>query len=185
MSISLVIPYYHSDDEKPGVLCGAVASMIQYVDELIVISETSDNLAKKINKGMKKASGDFIVVANDDVILTTNNLEVLCDKEYVTTPFVNGGAAKLFHGHMWCMSRKMYKKVGGIYEGYDGFYYDDSDLWMSIEKAGFSIRTVQDVNISHPTPARTLGKLTRSNREDVNKGIFVSRWGESALARVQ
>jgi hypothetical protein len=183
MSISLVIPYYHSDDEKPGVLCGAVSSMVQYADEVIIVSETSDNLAKKINKGMKKASGDFIVVTNDDVTLVKGTLQDLCVPGYVTTPLINGGAVKLFHGHAWCMPRNIYKKVGGIYEGYDGFYYDDSDYWMSIEKAGFEIiRT--EVNMNHPLAARTIGKLTKANRDDVNRQIFIDRWGEQALAKV-
>lgn len=185
MRISLVIPYYHSDDEKPGVLCGAVGSMIKFVDELIVVSEKLDNLATKINRGMRQATGDFIIVTNDDVVLTTDNLQELCIPDKVTTPHINDGSAKLFHGHAWCMPRHIYTIVGDIFEGYNGFYFDDSDYWMSIEKAGFEIVRVPQVNMDHKHPARTLGKLTRPNREDVNKDIFISRWGEGALARIQ
>jgi GT2 family glycosyltransferase len=185
MRISLVIPYYHSDDEKPGVLCGAVGSMIKFVDELIVVSEKLDNLATKINRGLRQATGDYIIVTNDDVVLTSNNLDKLCLLDKVTTPNIHNGSGKLFHGHAWCMPRHIYSIVGGIYEGYDGFYYDDSDYWMSIEKAGFEIVKVSEVVMDHNHPARTIGKLTRASREDVNKNIFISRWGEGALAKIQ
>jgi len=176
MTISLVIPYYHSDDEKPGVLCGAVSSMIQYVDELIVISETSDNLAKKINKGMKKASGDFIVVANDDVTLVKGTLQDLCDPERVMTPLINGGTCKTFHGHAWCMPRKIYKQIGGMDDKYL-LYYMDVDYAMRIREAGLECVQTQNVDMKHPEGARTLkhwvGKTEHNDRD-----VFINKWGQ-------
>ena len=176
MRISLVIPYYHSDDEKPGVLCGAVGSMIKFVDELIVVSEKLDNLATKINYGLSKASGDYIVVTNDDVTLINGTLDELCDPEKVLTPFINGGACKTFHGHAWGMPRKVYEKIGGMDENYL-LYYMDVDYAMRLRQAGIECIQTGAVDMKHPEGARTLkhwvGKTEHNDRE-----VFIKKWGQ-------
>ena len=184
MKISLVIPTLYFEDKKE-IFSNCISSMYGQFDELIVISENIDNLAKKINLGMSKATGDYIMVCNDDIELFKGSLNDLCDPERVTVPKVIGGLDKLFHGHFWCMPRKIFEKVGPIYEGYDGHYYDDSDYWMSIEKEGYEICKREDVVILHKHPATTLNRLRKEGREETNRNIFLNRWGKDALRRIQ
>jgi len=176
MRVSLVIPYYHCDDDKPGVLCGAVSSMIKFVDELIVVSEKLDNLATKINYGLSKTTGDFIIVTNDDVSLVKGTLDDLCDPGAVLTPFINGGARKTFHGHAWGMPRWVYEKIGGMDEDYL-LYYMDTDYAMRLKQAGIPCYRTDKVDMKHPDGARTLkhwvGKTEHNDRE-----VFIRKWGQ-------
>lgn len=184
MKISLVIPHLEVNEEKREILKKCLDSMAGQYNELIVIAEKMDNLSEKINLGVGKTSGDFIVVCNDDITMFKGTLDDLCDPENVTVPKVIGGLDKLFHGHMWCMPRSIYKDVGPQWEGYDGFYYDDSDYWMKIEAKGYKIVKREDVVILHPNPATTLSQLPKEGRENTNRNRFVERWGKDALRRI-
>jgi len=183
--ISLIIPYYEVDPEKRDVLAKCVNSMAGQYDELIVVDEKADNLSYKINKGLRRAKGDWLIVCNDDIELEKGTLRDLCVKKVVTCPLVNGNLLKLFHGHMFCMNRLVYAEVGPMFEGYKKFYFDDSDYWMQIEAKGFGIQTISKVNIKHEHPGRTIHKLnTGVNVEDENREIFLKRWGDQAYRRV-
>ncbi len=151
-------------------------------DELIVIDEKIDNLAKKINKGLRSARGDFLIVANDDVELAEGKLSDLCSRDEVLSPKLNQGLQKTFHAHMFCLPRMVYAKVGGYYEGYNGFYYDDSDYWMKLLKAGIQPKIEESVVINHPEPATTLKTFPKRHIwEGLNQNIFVKRWGSGSL----
>ena len=185
MKISLVIPYLETDISKREVLSKCLESMAGQYSELIVIADEIDNLSEKINLGISKSSGDYIVVSNDDLTLLKGTLDDLCDPDRVTVPKVVFGLDKLFHGHIWCMPRKIYEDVGPMYEGYDRFYYDDSDYWMSIEAKGYEIIKREDVVVVHPRPATTFSKLYKKGRIEANKKIFIERWGADAHRRVE
>lgn len=184
MKISLVIPHLEVNKEKRAILKRCLDSVAGQYHELIVIAEHFDNLSEKINCGVRKTTGDFIMVCNDDIELSEGTLDDLCDPKFVTVPKVIGGIDKLFHAHMWCMPRKIYESVGDMYEGYDGHYYDDSDYWMSILAKGHEIIKREDIVILHPNPASTLKHLKKEGREENNRKIFIDRWGKEALIRI-
>jgi glycosyltransferase involved in cell wall biosynthesis len=177
MDISLIIPTLRIGDW----LNKAIKSMEGEYDELIIIDDKIDNLAKKINKGLRMASGKHLVVANDDVQLTRGHLYNLCSNG-VLSPFVNDSPNKPFHAHLFCLPRKIYGEIGGYYEGYNGFYYDDSDYCMKLLRAGYIPNLNPDVNINHPEPATTLKTFPQRNDwERENQQLFIKRWGVEAL----
>lgn len=182
--ISLIIPHLALNEHKKELLQKLLDSMEGQYDELILMTDKTDCLSKEINKGMAKATGDYLIISNDDLTLFKGTLRDLCDSENVTVPKVIGGLDKLFHGHMWCMPRSIYQDVGPQWEGYDGFYYDDSDYWMKIEAKGYKIVKREDVVILHPNPATTLSQLPKGGREETNRSRFVERWGKDALRRI-
>jgi GT2 family glycosyltransferase len=183
MKLSVVIPYYESSPEKKEVLAKTLASF-DGVDELIVVSENFNNLSRKRNYGGMLTHGDYILWCSDDVELIRGHLHELCVPSAVCTPYVNGRSEKLFHGHMWCMDRATWAKVGMMWEGYDGWYYDDSDYWMQIEKSGVPIKQLHTVNIAHEHPGMTLHTFNNNERESKNRNTFLNRWGQDALDRV-
>lgn len=184
MKISVIIPHYEVNLEKRKLLLRCLSSVAGQYDELIIIADKRFNLASKINDGLKKASGDFIIVASDDIKLEKGTLRDLCDISCVTTPKVIGSVDKLFHGYMWCMPRNILNRVGLMWEGYDGFYFDDSDYWMMIESKGYRIEKKNEVVILHDHPASTLKHLVKSGQEEKNKQLFISRWGINALNKI-
>lgn len=191
MRISLVIPTMWVNN----VIVPCLQSLSGQYDELIIIDDNEENLAKKINKGLAKATGDYIVVSNDDIVLLEGQLKNLCEPGKVLSPTINnGGSGKAFHAHMWGMPREAYEKaIGqiegesdfgkpGYYEGYFRFYYDDSDYWMKLLRAGFEVSQTQAVKIRHDHPATTLATFgNNEGAEHDNKKEFIRRWGEEAL----
>lgn len=183
-SLSVIIPYRETDPAKREVLARMVNSIAGQYDELVIVKEEWDNLAAKINLGLRRAKGDWLVVANDDLELTRGTLADLCVDRAVTCPLINGGVFKLFHGHCWCFHRHTYANIGPLYEGYHKFYYDDSDYWMTIDSKGYPIHTVEAVDFNHREPGRTLKFLGGDEAMATNRDIFISRWGADALRKV-
>jgi len=184
MKISLVIPYYETDESKKLILKGTIDSMKGQYDELIVIPDKIENLSRKINKGLLLSTGDYIVVCNDDIILNKGMLKDTCLEDCVVTPYVNEKSEKLFHAHMWTYSRKVLAEVGLMSEEYKGFYFDDSDYWMQIESRGVKIKQLENVNIIHTHPARTLSKLGKEGQTENNKALFIKKWGLDNYLRI-
>lgn len=182
------IPYLETDEGKREVLRRCVASL-KGQDQVIILSGKTPTLARAINMLMEMGfsmGADYMIITNDDVELVQGSLKELCIADVVTSPLVNGKKNKLFHAHMFGISRSVYEKVGPQYEGYDGFYFDDSDYWMMIEKAGYEVRRVESVNILHPEPGRTLRRVEGHHLKMANnRGIFVKRWGFDNLQRVE
>lgn len=177
-SISVVIPTLRVGD----LLDKCIASIDGYYDELIVVDDKIDNLAKKINKGMGKATKDYIVVSNDDVILSKGSLDDLCKEGKVVSPKIQGGTPKVFHHHMYCIPRDVYKEIGPYHEGYKRFYFDDSDYWMKLLKAGYEPELSDEVMIIHDHPASTIKTLGRDEEGfKNNRELFIERWGEESL----
>lgn len=183
--LSVGVPYYESDPDKREVLNKCLSSFTGHYDELIVLAGKQPTLARAINILLETMTGDFLIICNDDVELTKGSLRDLMVPNKVVSPLVNGAKTKLFHAHLWCMPRNVYEAVGPMYEGYDGFYFDDSDYWMKIEGAGFEIVRNENVDIAHREPGRTLGTYAGNDeRMRKNREIFISRWGRDNLARV-
>jgi len=184
MKISVVIPYLEVDPGKKAVLKRCIDSMKGQYYEVIVVPDDIKNLARKINKGLLLSTGDYIMVCNDDIIMDKGTLKDMCLENYVVTPFVNGKSEKLFHAHMWTMSRKTLSDVGLIWEGYDRFYFDDSDYWMQIEARGYKIKQLESVNILHVHPSRTASSILTEEMITNNRRLFIQRWGMDAFRRI-
>lgn len=192
--ISLIIPTMWVQ----GVIVECLKSMTGQYDELVIVDDPIENLAKKINKGFEKASGDYFVVCNDDIVLTKGNLRDLCKPGKVLSPtIINGGSGKAFHAHMWGMPVEAYEQAVGVhdhyddfekcgyYEGFHRFYWDDSDYWMKLITAGYIPEITRDVEIRHDHPATTIGTFgPNEGIEKDNRQIFIDRWGIDAVSIV-
>ena len=155
-------------------------------DELIVVDDKDKSLAEKQNIGLRKATGDFLIISNDDVVANKGHLKDLCADGRVLSPKVNGGVFKTFHGHMFCLPRDVYSEVGGFDESYKGVYYIDSDLWVRLIKAGYNPDIVESVDIDHKHPASTI-KTLDDEQKNVMEGRswFISKHGPNMLAIVE
>lgn len=152
-------------------------------DELIIIDSKKLSLAKKINNGLRKAKGDFLVVSNDDIILKSGHLSDLCVEGEVHSPVVHGGLNKLFHAHLYCMPRSVYEEIGGYDETCPSAYYTDSDYWVRLVKSNIPVVKNEAVHIDHPEPARTL-KHTKE-KENKAREWFVNKHGKGYLKLIE
>jgi glycosyltransferase involved in cell wall biosynthesis len=187
MQLSLVIPTLDTDPGKAAILQRCLDSLTPLVDEVIIIDSKTDSLAKKINDGLKKAKGDFIIVSNDDLFMNDEHqsLRELCHEGEVDVPVLHGGIDKLFHGHMWCIPRAVYEEIGGYDETCPGPYHIDSDYFMRLLNSPYPIVKNSNVHIAHPEPGRTLKQLASSNNMGDTEAWFIKKWGRDALRTIQ
>lgn len=177
MTISLIVPYYESDDTKPAILKKMLDLVEGQYDELIVVDDKIINLAVKINKGFKKAKGDYLIMLTDDIFLTSGSLRDLPKLNAVTCPAINGETNNLGNG--FCQPRWVYEETGGYFEGYAGFFCEDSDYVETLRSLNIPIEWNAAVNFDHPIGGRTLNSFPdHRSMSFVNKEIFYERWGK-------
>lgn len=194
MALSLVIPTLRVGNKLNEFL----ETVEGQYDELIIVDDKIDNLAVKINKGLRKSTGDYIAVANDDIKMTQGILKDLCITGQVVSPRVVGGLDKTFHAHLWVMPRDVYENSVGVvkgwsdygrpgyFEGFYRFYWDDSDYYMKLRNNGFIPVKNENVIINHDHPGWTLGTFTNnSNAESFNRDLFIKRWGSESIQIVE
>ena len=179
VTIDVVIPTLRIGD----VLEKAIKSIEGEYDNLIIIDEKYDNLGKKINYGLSQTDADYVIVANDDVQLLKGHLWNLCDPAAVVAPLINGNMCKAFHAHVECFPRWVLDKGIRWPEYYDGWYYDDSDVWAQLITAGITARQDFSVDFSHQE-STTIKTFDNSQRLVTNRAIFVKKWGEEMIPKV-
>ncbi len=175
--ISVIIPYYKSDEGKDAILKRWIDSLPPEYTEVIISGNVKEGYAIPINRGLAIARGDFMLVSNDDLIFDTGSLYDLCKPGAVTSPKINGQKQD-FWGCCFMIPREIYEKVGGLDEGFRISYYEDDAYEFTLRKNEIKIRGIGSVNIQHPEGGRTLHTFTDHNEfSEENKKRFVSIWG--------
>jgi len=175
MKLSVIIPFMAIDEDKYRVLKETTDSFVG-ADEIIVWSNWMEGYAKPINRGLRLAKGDFLMITNDDMTYDGGSLKRLCDPDAVTSPMVNGKVQE-FWGCSFVLPRWVYEKIGGMYEGYEISYYDDHDLWETLKKEKIPMRCVDSVRVE-TAGGRTLDRFPNRNEFfDKNRQHFIERWG--------
>ena len=176
--VSIIVPYYESDPDKPAVLKRLVDSLEGY-DEVIVVWNDKMGYAKPINKGLELAKGDFMIVLNDDLVMDRGgSLRDICDVNYVTSPTIDG-IEQDFWGCAFCIPRWVYERVGGLSEIYRISYYDDDDYINELRKAKVPMKCMPYVNFwNKDGGGRTLHTFPDHNEfSEENKQKFIDKWG--------
>lgn len=174
--LSLCIPYYEAFPEKRQILERCVHSLPQ-VDELLILAGKQKNVATAINMLFSLSRGDYIIIANDDVIWDKGSIRDLCVPQTITSPLINGQNLG-FSGHFFCVPREVVKSTGGYDEEYTVAYFDDDDFFRNAQSNGFGSMCIESVNIVHPEPGTTLHTYpNHSEFFELNKARFQQKWG--------
>lgn len=166
--VSIVIPHWKSD-----LLEDCVKSLKGY-DELILVVNDGIGFAKAVNKGLKLAKGDHIMVVNDDIRWVQGDLKDLC-VDCVTSPKVNA-VSQDFWGSFFCIPRKVLEQVGYLDEQFEMGYFEDDDYIMRLKEAGIEMKCVESCDIE-TKGGDTMESLP--NRDEVferNKKKFEEKW---------
>jgi GT2 family glycosyltransferase len=133
--ISVVIPVYLREENKQKIipLLTDCISSIRGCDEFILqFDELGEGFAKTVNKGILRATGDFIAIVNDDTKMLHGSLKEMCHKGCLTRPKLIGGDLAKFS--FVVLDREVIDKVGLMDERFEvGFYEDDDFLDRCIE----------------------------------------------------
>ncbi len=175
--VSIIIPYYESDPGKPEILQRLTDSLRGY-DEIIISSNVKEGYAIPINRGLRAAHGDYLVVMNDDLVLTRGEVRSLCDPNFVTSPIVSGEKQD-FWGCCFCLPRWVYERIEGLDERYRISYFDDDDLMNELRNADIPMKAVEEVEVKNVDGGgRTLHTFPDHNEFFIeNKQRFIDKWG--------
>lgn len=175
--VSVIIPYYECDEEKPAILKRLTDSLKGY-DEIIVVWNKGEGYARPINKGLMIAHGDYLVVMNDDLILRRGEIRDLCDPNFVTSPIVSGQKQD-FWGCCFCFPRWVYERIGGLDERYRISYYDDDSLKCTLLENNIPMKSIDTVEFENVDGGgRTLHTFPDHKVFfEENKQRFIEKWG--------
>lgn len=171
--ISVVIPHYPINEEVEKYLDTCVKSLSHY-DELILVVNDGIGFAKAVNRGMKLAKGDYIMVVNNDIRWKAGYLRDLCVKNTVTSPKINS-YERDFSGCFFCVPRSVYEQIGGLDEQFEIGYYEDDDYLMRIQEAGIKTACVTTCNID-TEGGRTMQYFDKYKLIENNKAKFEAKW---------
>jgi len=178
--ISVVIPHMlNVNMDRTLEYC--VKSMKGH-DELIILANDGIGYGAACNLGMKMASGDFIVLSNNDCILKSGSLWDLINSGAITVPQVDPAPRDNLPRPFFCVPRWIYQKVFDRYgdffdERFEGGYWEDDDLHRRLEEMGIESIYVENVVVQHLNGGgNTMKQLGEQQHYDENKTRYDEKW---------
>lgn len=178
--ISVVIPHYPLTENHNQAFRRCVDS-IWGADEIIAIVNNGMGFAPAMNLGISLARGDYVVLANNDLVFGDWHIEELCRHDAVTFPIINN-IVQEFTGACLMLPRKIIKNQlqGQVYdERFKIGYWEDVDLWTRLKEAQVPIEQLP-YNVSHPHPGMTMEHMP-SETDYVNRQVYLEKHGSLPL----
>ena len=178
--LSVVIPHMLNVD-MDRTLKYCVRSMRGH-DEIIILANDGIGYGASCNLGMKLASGDFIVVANNDCILKEGSLSDLANNQAITVPRLEPPQRDNLPRPFFCVPRWIYENVydryGDFYdERFEGGYWEDDDLHRRLEEMGVESIYIESVAVLHLNGGgNTMKQIGEQEHFDANKSRFEDKW---------
>lgn len=200
MRVSLIITSYHADEEMVKLTEACLASLKNgRPDEVIVVDDSSPILVglegvdeyvrreenggfpKCANSGWEAATGDILILSNNDIEYTPGWLEAILkplEEGYdISSILVSDESTETkneieedgYFGSLWAQKREVYEKLGGFDEDFDKGTFEDKDYFVRAKRAGFRIGKNHAVYVNHVGRA-TMDKLY-PDRIDFKEGI--------------
>lgn len=195
-SVSLIITSYHADEEMINLTHRCLASLVPYTqpDEIILVDDCSPikrnyngltqifraengGFPKCANTGFKAATGDILILSNNDITFTEGWLEAILEplKQGFDISSVRMSDSDGLEtedkitegdrfGSLWAQKRRVYETIGGFDETFDKGTFEDLDFHKRAEEAGFRIGKNHSVVVNHVGRA-TMDKLYPDRRD--------------------
>lgn len=180
MKISLVIPHVPVTDDHHRILMRCIESMKGW-DELIVLSDMGEaGFTKKVNDGIRMATGDYIMVVNNDVQWMNGDLKSLCIENTVTSPVLLNTSGEMSEQYFWgcffVIPRKVLEKVGYLDEQFF-LYCSDTDYVRRLKNEGIECRSISSCVIFTEGARTTCMMKDREELDKKDTEKFVDKWG--------
>lgn len=147
--VSIIIPNY-----RPNYLDKLTKCLSSIEDEAEIIPIISDkSYAKNVNIGLRAATGDYLVVSNNDIeFIQPDWLDHLLkplDEGYaissIRTSDSDGFSTEDKYednakfGSIWAITRTTLETIGFLEEGFGRGYYEDQDYWRRARMADLRV----------------------------------------------
>lgn len=177
--ITLVIPHYPSE-QTDIALDVCLKSFEGQYDELILVVNDGIGYGPAVNWGLKYSTGDYIIVSNNDVILTHGDVKALTYGDGFVIPIIQPMPRDYKPRSIFCMSRKIYETILNR----DGFFYDPRFKIGYFEDDDLHNRTIdiqyfqsQMVHVSHLNGGGlTMKQMGEQEWFDKNQEVFKNKW---------
>jgi glycosyltransferase involved in cell wall biosynthesis len=215
---SIIVPCWLTgakDNEVWGYTKACVDSVVEHLDtyELILVdngstvgqewmkqvadtyirNEENRGYGPAVNQGLAAASGDWLLVINNDIEFVHDWITKAVDAWDERTGIVSShnlahdpdrkvgrelppDPAGYFFGACWMISREVYEKVGGLDEQYEMGMFEDKSYTKTIVSEGY--QAIKIGHVKHVGNA-SWGKLP--NHQEIyarNKERYEQRWGK-------
>jgi len=202
---SIIIPCYYLDDSFVKMTANCLNSMgDEKPDEIIVVDDhspvdhtfkgvtnirrkTNGRFPKAVNTGLQAATGDVLIVCNNDITFYPGWLKGLlkclktCDIGSIRVTDSDGWETHDvittgdYFGSIWAMKRHVYETLGGLDEDFNS--YEDKDYYLRAIEAGFTIGKYHGALVEHIGRA-TAGEVYPNNEDNIaSKEKFIKKWG--------
>jgi GT2 family glycosyltransferase len=184
MKTSLIIPCYFLNSKYVDMTNKCIESLDDRPDEVIIVDDGSPypyvkrlpykakfitrkengGYATAVNDGMAAATGDILVLGNNDLVFHTGWLDDLLsvlhegfdiatcwtsDQRYILDDVIKEGGK---FGSLFAMKREVYETIGGFDEQFRG-YFSDLDYRRRVLDAGFRIGMNHGLVVQHEAKA--------------------------------
>ena len=200
--ISVIIPYAPVDEEEKIYLLNCVSSIKKTNEEIEVIVSTDREFtgyAKTVNRGLKKAKGNFLAICNNDLYVPAGwaermkenckDLRLVCAHEvdYALLDMMADVEEdiKWFFGGMWMMNRATFEEIGYLDEQFSPAFFEDSDYQERVLQAGGKLIHDKRIKVWHKQSSSTKKVFGDKYNEifDTNRQRFIDKWNFDAIEK--
>lgn len=178
--ISVVIPHL-SGVGAEDLLINCIESLSNSGANEVIPSISEASFAINSNIGLQEASGEFIILANNDTWVKKGNLKDLCWPLGITVPAIIPPSRDSNPRCFFCMPRWVYEwfllKDEYFYDERFTGYYEDDDLIRRCERDRIKIQVRPQVIIEHLNGGGfTIKQLGEQEHFDFNQKVFAEKW---------
>lgn len=182
MKLSVVIPHMIGVENADFMLKKCINSLVGH-DEIIVVANEGMGYGAAVNEGLRLATGEFLVVANNDTWLDEGTLQhLIFDNTSVIVPKIIPEPKDRLPRAFYCVPRYVY---GVMLDNY-GYYYDerfemgyweDDDLIKRLDETGVSIGYAEAVVVHHLSGGgMTMKQIGEQKYWEENKQRYDEKW---------
>ena len=119
--ISVIIPHVPDLNGTNEALLRCINSLKGY-DELIVVSNAGTGYGKNVNAGLKKATGDYFVISNNDITMLSGSLRDFSITQFsISVPKIIPAPRDHLPRSFFGVPKKIYDRMLSKY----GYFFDE------------------------------------------------------------
>lgn len=179
---------------------------LRELDAFVIVNDTNHGCAVAWNQGINASHGNYVVIMNNDVIVTPGWLEALINfmeknRHGIVSPSVREGelnydlinysksftniCRKAWRPEIWAccmlMCRSLFDKVG-LFDEQFFVGYEDTDFIWRCKQADFTVGMTGSALVHHfsQVTQKQLKAIIRLDYGKVNAEKFFKKWGQTA-----
>jgi glycosyltransferase involved in cell wall biosynthesis len=187
--IDVIIPLYFCDLSLYPVIRDCLGSLKEHYPELNVIvvddcsplehdfsvtarNDTNLGYTATVNRGLSLSTGDVVIVANDDLLFKSGDLDRFRELKGlgIFSPSDSASGNLETFGCIWGMTQQTFKKMGLLDERFKHFY-SDREYYERAKKLNVPVVKWKDIVIEHRESA-TYNKLDKDKLLGEDRRIY-------------